>query len=93
MDCYNSIWLRDLQEHYIYCGGNAPERAHSICICYTNTPSSMHILQRDDLKDIVERFCVQYDMQSYEMALWVTVAKAIKKKKKQLRESSIQQQQ
>lgn len=75
--------------------GNALERAYSIC--YTNMSSStfvgMHILQRDDLKDTVERFCVQYDMQSYEMALWVTVAKAIKKKRKQLRESSMQQQQ
>ncbi|KAG9068758.1 hypothetical protein KI688_011043 [Linnemannia hyalina] len=53
----------------------------------------LNVTERDDLKDMVERFCVQYDMQSYEMALWVTVAKAIKKKKKQLRESSMQQHQ
>lgn len=52
----------------------------------------MHLLQHDDIKDMVERFCVQYDMQSYEMALWVTVAKAIKKKKKQHRESMQQHQ-
>jgi hypothetical protein len=52
----------------------------------------MHLSQRDDIKDMVERFCVQYGMQSYEMALWVTVAKAIKKKKRQQRESMQQQQ-
>ncbi|KAG0281794.1 hypothetical protein BGZ97_009215, partial [Linnemannia gamsii] len=52
----------------------------------------LNVTDRDDIKDMVERFCVQYGMQSYEMALWVTVAKAIKKKKRQQRESMQQQQ-
>ncbi|KAF9929217.1 hypothetical protein FBU30_001777 [Linnemannia zychae] len=51
----------------------------------------LNVTENDDLKDVVERFCTKYDMQSYEMALWVTVAKAIKKKKKQQRMNNKQQ--
>ncbi|KAG0074835.1 hypothetical protein BGZ90_010417 [Linnemannia elongata] len=76
--------------------GTKPKVPYSLAMAIETRDHGRQVLnvtERDDLKDIVERFCVQYDMQSYEMALWVTVAKAIKKKKKQLRESSIQQQQ
>ncbi|KAG0273247.1 hypothetical protein BGZ96_004942 [Linnemannia gamsii] len=51
----------------------------------------LNITDRDDIKVMVERFCIQYDMQSYEMALWVTVAKAIKKKKKRQQRESMRQ--
>ncbi|CAO3571837.1 unnamed protein product [Mortierella alpina] len=42
----------------------------------------MRVTNQDDLKDSVEKFCAQYNMHSYEMALWVTVASALKQKKK-----------
>ncbi|KAF9960237.1 hypothetical protein BGZ70_008648 [Mortierella alpina] len=41
-------------------------------------------MRQDDLKESVEKFCAQYNMHSYEMALWVTVASALKQKKKKL---------
>ncbi|KAG0211839.1 hypothetical protein BGX28_007294 [Mortierella sp. GBA30] len=43
------------------------------------------VTNQEDLKDAVEKFCAEYKMHSYEMALWVTVASAIKQKKKRLR--------
>ncbi|KAF9550020.1 hypothetical protein EC957_002081 [Mortierella hygrophila] len=76
--------------------GTKPKVPYSLAMAIETKDHGRQVLnvtERDDLKDMVERFCVQYDMQSYEMALWVTVAKAIKKKKKQLRESSMQQHQ
>ncbi|KAF9556228.1 hypothetical protein EC968_008376 [Mortierella alpina] len=41
-------------------------------------------MRQDDLKESVEKFCAQYNMHSYEMALWVTVASALKQRKKKL---------
>ncbi|KAG0265525.1 hypothetical protein BG011_004553 [Mortierella polycephala] len=46
----------------------------------------MRVTEKDDLKELVQEFCEKYDMRTYEMALWVTVASAIKEKKKKLRE-------
>ncbi|KAF9187998.1 hypothetical protein BGZ51_000935 [Haplosporangium sp. Z 767] len=45
----------------------------------------MRVTEKDDLKELVQDFCEKYDMHAYEMALWVTVASAIKEKKKKLR--------
>ncbi|KAF9148304.1 hypothetical protein BG015_009957, partial [Linnemannia schmuckeri] len=73
--------------------GTKPKVPYSLAMAIETKDHGRQVLnvtERDDLKDMVERFCIQYDMQSYEMALWVTVAKAIKKKKRQLRESSMQ---
>ncbi|KAF9272324.1 hypothetical protein BGZ68_002516 [Mortierella alpina] len=44
----------------------------------------MRVTNQDDLKESVEKFCAQYNMHSYEMALWVTVASALKQRKKKL---------
>ncbi|KAF9945068.1 hypothetical protein BGZ72_001683 [Mortierella alpina] len=44
----------------------------------------MRVTNQDDLKEAVEKFCAQYNMHSYEMALWVTVASALKQRKKKL---------
>ncbi|KAG0280213.1 hypothetical protein BGZ95_010891 [Linnemannia exigua] len=77
-------------------GGSKPKMPFSLTMDIETKDHGRQVLcvnERDNLKDMVERFCVQYDMQSYEMALWVTMAKAIKKRKKQQRESNIQQQQ
>ncbi|KAK3847266.1 MAG: hypothetical protein J3R72DRAFT_432271 [Linnemannia gamsii] len=71
--------------------GSKPKMPFSLAMDIETKDHGRQVLsvnERDNLKDMVERFCVQYDMQSYEMALWVTVAKAIKKKKKQQRESN-----
>ncbi|KAF9083737.1 hypothetical protein BGX23_011175 [Mortierella sp. AD031] len=54
---------------------------------------ALTVTERNNLKDMVEGFCRKYDMQTYEMALWVTVAKAIKKLKKARRENNMQQKQ
>ncbi|KAF9365669.1 hypothetical protein BGX34_009004 [Mortierella sp. NVP85] len=45
----------------------------------------LRVREEEDLKVLVEDFCQTYNMHSYEMALWVTVASAIKKHKKMLR--------
>ncbi|KAG0305534.1 hypothetical protein BGZ98_003981, partial [Dissophora globulifera] len=42
----------------------------------------MRVREEDDLRQLVEQFCDKYGMQHYEMAIWVTVASAIKKTKK-----------
>ncbi|KAG0366442.1 hypothetical protein BGZ54_005352 [Gamsiella multidivaricata] len=51
----------------------------------------IRVTENDDLKVLVEDFCAKYQMQSFEMAIWVTVADALKKQKKMLRKQSNQQ--
>lgn len=50
----------------------------------------LRVKEEDDLKMLVEDFCNKYHMHSYEMALWVTVASAIKKHKRMLRKDDKQ---
>ncbi|KAF9116620.1 hypothetical protein BGX27_001029 [Mortierella sp. AM989] len=46
----------------------------------------MHVTGDDNLKDLVDDFCEKYKMESYGIAIWVTVARAIKKQKKKIRQ-------
>ncbi|KAF9172556.1 hypothetical protein BGX21_009321 [Mortierella sp. AD011] len=45
----------------------------------------IHVTGEEDLKPLVDDFCQKFKMESYEMALWVTVARAVHKQKKKLR--------